>query len=179
MRHGTAILLVLSLGGHALHAQALVPGARVRITSRQYSLNGRVGKVLSERADTIVVRFNGLTTVHYRQVWADDTLTLARNAIDRFEVSGGSKRQTKQGALLGLGIGAGVGLIAGVASYKGCQPQDELQCAMELGPFGSALGGAMGGGVLGAAVGALVGTMLRTQEWVTVTPHGVGLAISF
>ena len=114
MRHGTAILLVLSLSGTALHAQVLVPGARVRITSRQNSLNSRVGQVVSERADTIVVRFNGLTTVHYRQVWADDTLTLARNAIDRFEVGGGSKRQTKDGALVGLGIGAGVGLIVGL-----------------------------------------------------------------
>ncbi len=174
MRHVTAILFVLSLGSHALHAQAVVPGARVRITSHQDSLISQVGEVLSERGDTIVVRFHGLNTVRYRQVWTDDTLTLARNTIDRLEVSGGSKRQTGHGAMLGLGLGAGVGFVVGIASAKECP---ELQCMFE--PAQTAMGGLIEGAILGAAVGALVGTMFHTDKWVTVTPHGAGLAISF
>jgi hypothetical protein len=105
MRHVTAILFVLSLSSHALHAQAVVPGARVRITSPQHSLNSRVGEVLSERGDTIVVRFHGLNTVRYRQVWTDDTLTLARNTIDRFEVSAGSNVRPGTGCLAGTSVG--------------------------------------------------------------------------
>jgi hypothetical protein len=126
------------------------------------------------------VHFNGLSTVQYRQVWVDDTLTIARSEIDRFEVGGGSKRQTAHGALLGLTIGAGAGLIVGLASYKGCEPRDSFACMLEPATAAaSGLQGAAVGGALGAVVGALFGAMSRTEKWVTVTPHGAGLSVSF
>ena len=179
MRHTAATLLVLSLGGHALHAQDVHPGAQVRITSQHYSLTERVGFVLSETGDSMVVRFKGIKTVQYRQVWADDTITIARNAIDRLEVSGPGNHQTKRGAIVGGAIGAGVGLFIGLASYKECQPKDSLQCVFDPGPTGSGFLGAVAGGAIGAVTGALLGSMGRANKWVTVTPHGAGLSIAF
>jgi hypothetical protein len=179
MRHVTAILFVLSLGSYALDAQAVIPGSRVKITSQRYALKDRVGLVLSGAGDSIVVQFKGLNTVHYRQVWADDTLTLARTEIDRFEVSGSSKSHTGHGALIGLSIGAAAGFMVGFASYKECA-SDSFGCiGAPVSASASGLTGAAPGGLLGAAVGALFGSLARTEKWVTVTPHSAGLSISF
>ena len=57
MRHVTAILFVLSLGSHTLHAQAVVPGARVRITSHQDSLISRVGEAEKIYTEGVTVKF--------------------------------------------------------------------------------------------------------------------------
>ena len=179
MRHTAATLLVLSLGGHALHAQDVHPGTQVRITSQHYSLSDRVGVLLSETGDSMVVRFTGIKTVQYRQVWADDTITIARNAVDRFEVSGRGGSQTKRGAIVGGAIGVGVGLFIGLASYKECQPANSLQCIFDPGPSGSGFVGAVAGGAIGAVTGAVIGSTIQANKWVTVTPHGVGLSIAF
>lgn len=183
MRHVTILLFLLSIGNHPVSAQTVTGGKRVRITSAHYALQGRVGRVLSETPETIVVRFHELRTVRFRDVFTDDTLTLARTAIDRLEVSGSAGHQTKRGALIGLGIGASVGFAIGYASYRVCDPQPGgwgLDCLFKpTSPGQSGMYGAARGALVGVVVGTVIGTMVRADRWVTVTPQGLGLAISF
>ncbi len=165
MRYAMAMLLGLSFGAsHVLHAQsALRSGQRVRITSSHYRLDSEVGHVISSTTDSLIVQLDRVRT--------EQTLALSLAALDRVDVSRGTRHRTQRGALIGLGVGAAVGLVVGFATYEECNPIPErplsdLVCFMA--PTSAAEQGVLGAatvGFIGAGIGAIVGSVIRWDKW--------------
>jgi hypothetical protein len=90
-----------------------------------------------------------------------DTLAFATGAIDRLEVSRGRRSNAGKGALLGLAIGAGAGLVFGaLASAEECSG---FGCT-EVGP-GEVVAVMALFGATGAGLGALIGAASHSERW--------------
>ena len=89
-------------------AQSLAPGTRVRVKSSQV-VAWIVGSYQGMRRDTLVVIEEG----EGAKVW-----TFNSSAVDRVEISagmqGGNRGPMTRWALIGAGIGGGIGLITAV-----------------------------------------------------------------
>ncbi len=116
-------------------------------------------------------------------------VSLARGAVVRLEVSRGRKRAVGQGALIGAGLGAIAGFVAGgyAASRSRSCGTPGLADVCYVDWYGRAFRGALIGGTIGGAVGAAVGYAVRTDRWEGVplsrahplVPRGAGLALTF
>lgn len=178
MKAPATMLTVLLLASHtAVAAQqvetpldALVKGARIRVSSPWDAKRKIVGTVADARADSVVVDtvdvfaqqrlFNPSPIVvdSYRLV------TLPTRGVDSVEVSMGRSR------VVGMLRGAAVGAVAGgtwaaLASLNG-----------QVSPtFGEFARGFASGAVLGMGVGIPLGYVYRVERWRLVTrPHFAG-----
>lgn len=159
---GFATVTLLSLaapGRAAAQAAHVAAGERVRITvtdSAAARLGGRRwdSRLLAASQDSIALD----TTL------ATGPLVIARGEIVKVERYAGRKAKTGKGALIGTGIGAGLGglgLAIGAASSS-CSGWD-LYCSEDAGAWG-ALGFA-GGALVGAGVGAILGSVVQGDSW--------------
>ena len=157
MRH-YVILVAASLAVPAL-AQTPVPGDPVRITAPSLGFEKEIGSLVRVSPDSLTYR---------RSAAPGDSLTIATSSITRLEIAFGNKQQRRigHGALVGLGIGAGLGLIAGVAD--GDPTCEKGGYCVNAGVSIAALG------ALGAAIGTIVGVFVKAPAWRQVDPAKIG-----
>ena len=171
--------LVATAASHAA-AQASafdVPemGARIRVSVNGASAN--TGTVLARSNDSIVVDWTGAGRG-----------TVAMNDLSKLEISSGQSRHVGRGALIGLGIGAAIGVLGALAFHdagndvrrQACAPGEALNCitGSVAGSYVSAAGTAMipAGMLLGAGLGALFGS-IETERWTESTTHQTGARV--
>lgn len=183
IRRCTALLALL-VTATALSAQerrSPVPatGSRVRFTVRGLS-SPVVGSFLSATADSIaLVRASA------------DTTTLARSAVNSFEVSSGVHHHVWRAIGWGAAGGVGAGAVLGAVTYSPCNETGFMACFMApTNRAQSALLGAAIGTVLGTVGGLLVGAVHRSEDWhhvsverlarvrVVPTAHSLGAQVS-
>ena len=139
-------------------SQSLSPGTRVRVTSNQM-VAPIVGSYQGMRRDTLVLIEDGTGA----KVWAFNAA-----AVQQVEVSvgmkGGNREPMIRWALIGAGIGAGIGLVTSVSLEN--QTGQRYNEAMS-----TILGAALGGGL-----GAFYGSRKLAEHWAPVPlPQRVGL----
>ncbi len=135
------------------------PGARVRVKAPPLQPDWVMGTVVGWESGSLVLE------PEKPDALGDTPLTLARDQITRLDVHRGSKSR----ALLGAGIGFGVGVgwtVLLLSSESLCNP--EQQC--DAGDW--ARGIAIFGGI-GAGLGALVGLLFKTDRWEAVPLEGI------
>ena len=118
-----------------------------------------------------------------------DSVRFATESAERVEVSDGWHSHARNGALVGLGVGAGTGLLLGLAaSAEECGEW----CVIEVGTGEIAAVTVMLGAV-GAGIGALIGSFSHGERWRQVDLHpseparlapiaragGLGIALRF
>jgi hypothetical protein len=132
-------------------------GATVRAKPTGPGARWVQGELVALTADSVTIR------VHK----GHDTVALATSTLARFQVSQGRSARTGKGALLGLGIGAGAGLLFGLAAAA-----DNCTgfCEINVGPEDVLALTALGGG-LGAGVGALIGAASHGERWQVAAPR--------
>jgi hypothetical protein len=126
----------------------LQPGARVRVKLMERNQWIR-GELLALGPDSLLLA----TETENR------LLVLGVPSIDRFQLSQGKRSHTGEGALLGLVVGVGAGLVVGL-SFK----EDGF---FDVGAGQIAGLTAMFGGI-GIGVGAATGALVRTDQWTDV-----------
>ena len=109
---------------------------------------------------------------------AGDTVTVARRAVGRAEVSRGSHSATLSGAALGVTVGGFVCGVLGAAAYRKptCDPPDSPFC-WDFGIGTNILVGAAFGAVVAGGLGALIGSQTRVDDWATAR-HLVGVRMT-
>ena len=152
----------------------VVPGAKVRIKAPSVSKRLLIGTIVTIDADTLVLRPIRHT------IW----LVIPLASVSKLAVSQGLKRKTLEGAVRGLLVGAGFGVLLGYA----VGPEENCSfifCSRGevAGLYGTFLG------TVGLVVGALAGTGMRTDKWERVPLGRIrlgllpqrrgGLALSF
>jgi hypothetical protein len=142
-------------------AQSLTLGTRVRVKSSQV-VAPIIGSYQGMRRDTVVVIEDGAGA----QVW-----TFTSSAVDQIEVSvgmkGGNRGPITRWALIGAGVGAGLGLVTAFTLESTSDSKYNLWLS----------------GILGAAVGSAFGAGYGYQKleehWAPVPlPVRVGIAPS-
>ncbi len=135
-------------------------GERVRVRTVSDSPGKVIGVLKTREPAYLVVHSEDATPTTI--AWAD---------ISRLEVSRGTKSNAGKGALIGGGVGAGIGVFAVVLTCAGDSPLVEDCGAAEV-----------AGGLLiasiGAGVGALIGMAARTEKWVDVPPDRWQIEVS-
>lgn len=151
-------------------AQSVALGTRVRVQSSQV-VAPIVGSYQGMRRDTLVVIEEGGGA----KVWGFNS-----SAVDRLEISagmkGGNKGPMTRWALIGAGIGGGIGLLTAVTLENSTDSY-----------YNEALS-ALLGAVMGAGFGAFYGSRKLTEHWTAVplpgrigvapSPHGLRIGLS-
>lgn len=161
-RFALCLVLVTCASISVAVAQRVVgPGDTVRV------------HLLSEvaRFDGVVLGVDG-SQVRVRGV--ADERTIERASVLGLRVLDGRRPATGRGAMIGLGLGAALGIVVGVV---GAADDDSLiDFGPEIIPLAAAF---MGGG--GAIIGGLVGSFMTRDRWVPATmpvaPTGEGAGI--
>ena len=151
------LLLAAAPSGGAAQAGPSVPvGARVRVQPTGPGARWVQGQLVALTSDSVTIRV-------YKR---GDTVALARGSLAQFQVSQGRFARTGKGALLGLNIGGGAGLLLGLAlAAQHCIGF----CEINVGPEDVLALTGLGGG-LGAGVGALIGAASPGERWQMVGP---------
>jgi hypothetical protein len=152
-------LFVATISPLAAQESPVEPGTRVRVKAPPLQPDWVRGTVVGWESGSLVLE------PEKPDVLGDTPLTLARDQITRLDVHRGSKSR----ALLGAGIGFGVGAALGFAACAGNTGSPCTNDAGEGSPAGFAL--ALGG--VGAGLGALVGLLFRTDRWEAVPLEGI------
>jgi hypothetical protein len=166
----------------------VAPGARVRVST---PAAGRiVGTLLRATTDSVVV-----------EVASGSSVAFPAGGISRLELSAGVQRHGWKGAGIGLLVGAGVGGVIGLATYRRTECDEPLldlfvcsfvdRTSREV----TVIADAAMVGTLGAVAGALIGHAAR-ESWVRVpllpegsrvglmtatrgSRHGIAVAVAF
>ncbi len=147
-------------------------GARVRVTTsppnpcpawntrclREIDSRRYVGTFVAWKGDTLVVETKG------------HTLALPLDSVTKLEVSQGQKRNTSEGALMGLLVGGVAGAVVAVAIYEECEP-----CFIDPATFPVAV--AMAGVLGGVVTGAIIGSLIETDRWQEVQLHRLRVSL--
>lgn len=124
----------------------LTAGARVRVTSPRHDLDRYVGTIVELHGDSVAVAGRQGT----RRIAFDDVTAL--------EVSTGTRTQVVRSGLIGLGAGAIVGVVVGLATYE--EPDFVFGSPASLSAFTGLLFGSVG-----MVAGGVVGAVQRTDRW--------------
>ncbi len=157
---------------------SIAPGDTVRVTAPSMDMDESVGTVAALETDTLTVQVEDRA----------DALYVPLADVTKLEVRRGQKSNAGKGALIGLGVGAVVGVTFG---FVACAAENGGSvCTNDVGessPFAFAAATGAYGAVLGTGIGALIGLAARTDRWETVpldrirvslTPHGLGVSAS-
>jgi hypothetical protein len=156
------VTLALPAGAAAQGPDSFAVGARVRVERPEVGAGWHEGKLVMLSPDSAAVEM----------AETSDTVAFPRDTVGRFEWSQGLHTRTGKSALLGLGIGAGAGLLVGIAaSVDSC-----TALCYEVGPA-EILGAAAILGGVGAGLGALIGSQSRGERWTPVAPPHAGAAV--
>ena len=135
--------------------QALVPGARLRVT-----LKGTPPTILVGTVDRVAG-----DTLHLRVPYRGQTVPLPLMTVASTEISRGRHSRAAKGALIGGGIGVAVGLLA----FDMADPNPDLRARWGI-LFG----------LMGAGTGALIGAQSRSEKWEMVPlPSLPAASVSF
>jgi hypothetical protein len=147
----------------------LPPGSRVRVTA---PATGRVvGTLLSATADSVRL-----------EVTDGSSLALSTTSLSALELSAGVRRNAWRGAGIGLLVGAGVGGVVGLATYRRAEcydnPIEGFFCDLvnRTSRSVTVVSDAALFGTAGAIVGAIVGQVGR-ERWVRVTLGRSGVRV--
>ncbi len=162
-----SLVLLLLAAPMALQGQesALEVGTRVRLVAPPYTEGPMIGSVVAVGDSGIALGTPGGTR-------GRGSLVIPREAIERLEVSLGTRPNT----LKGLEFGALGGVLLG-AGAMGLACSGEEACGEGSSAAERAALGAVVGAAVGAAVGGVVGTLVRTERWESVEgvrPDGEG-----
>lgn len=165
--------IVLSLFSSLAHLTAQEPpavrrGQRVRVTHHceaaadsvtaetRGRCGGNEGTVVAVTPDTL-------------SLWLGDAagteLALPIHSVNRLQVYWGRRSNTGKGALVGLVVAGGLGVIGG---WNMCEISDQ-GCQGTGDHIGGSLGMGLGMGLLGAGCGAIVGMMFSGDRWEEVS----------
>lgn len=174
-----SLLIVATLFASLEKLGAQEPGERVRLTVGGASSTRVTGLLVGKDADSFWVARAGRTP----------PVSVGRSAVVQLEVSRGQQRAVAHGALVGAGLGAIAGFVAGgtaASKSRSCAGFVDV-CYVDW--YGRAFRGGLIGGAIGGAVGAAVGYAVRTDRWegvplsrahsLTLAPRGAGLALTF
>ena len=153
-------LFVLALPAPpCVQAQAtdLAVDARVRVTAPRHHFNRDIATVTELRGDSIVLASRM------------GTRAVALGNVTRLDVSTGTRRNVRRGALIGLGVGALFGLTMTDEAMDDCS-DELLLCPIPATDGEMEVAGALVSGLAGAAIGAVVGAFVRTERWENRTP---------
>ena len=166
----------------------VAPGARVRVST---PAAGRiVGTLLRASTDSVIIG-----------VASGSSVAFPAAGVSQLELSAGVQRHGWKGAGIGLLVGAGVGGVIGLATYRRTECDEPILdlfvCSFvdRTSRDVTVIADAAMVGTLGAVAGALIGHAAR-ESWVrvplgregsrvgfvTATPgsrHGIGLAVAF
>jgi hypothetical protein len=150
-------LIAIAVGSTAtVSAQQLLrTGDRVRLTSHADRLEGVVTGLT---ADSVVVHYTKGTRSLAFGARAELTQAFARNDISSIQVARRGSSRAGKGALVGGGIGAGLGFMIGVLAAN------EESSYFEVGPGEVVAVTAILGGA-GALIGTVVGSMSHGTNW--------------
>jgi hypothetical protein len=130
-------------------------GSRIRVKPTGPGQSWLTGSLLELPGDSV-----WLLTSRPRK----DSVAVAINSLSAFERSHGVRSRPGKGAVIGLGTGAVLGFVLGLATFEECTGF----CVLDLDRAETAGLGALFGGLLGTGVGALFGATLREDRWVPV-----------
>jgi hypothetical protein len=155
-----AISLTVCAQGLAAQDPPLT-GSRVRVFLRA-TPQMAIGRLVSASADSI-----------WLDVGPEGTVGIGREEIGRAERFMGVRGNARQGALIGFGAGAALGVIIGSTAST----ED-----VDSGTFAVFFGLGLGAG--GALLGAVIGSSVRREHWVPITawdaqPDGGTLRLGF
>lgn len=137
-------------------APTIAPGTKVRAKATGAGPGWIEGDLVRVTSDTVVIR----------DPTVGDSARLAASSLTRFEVSRGRGSGTLRGGLLGFRIGAGAGVLLGMAALaESCSGF----CPAEVGPSEILAAAAIVGSV-GAGIGALIGSASRIERWQRIRP---------
>lgn len=170
------MLVAAALCGWLLPRPSLaqLAGQRIRVTTDSSPSRWLTGTLAGQDADSLRVEGAGGASV-----------SIARRAILRLEVSTGQRRAVEDGALQGADWGALVGAFVaarGMAKPCALHTAAAVVCGQTRIMAGSGIGAA-----IGALVGAAIGSLIRTERWerasfapphVALTPGGTGVTLS-
>jgi hypothetical protein len=121
-----------------------------------------------------VTRFEGwawrptATMLHFTPYDSSEALMVPLEGVVHLERYAGRRSKASKGAVWGTAIGAGLGLLAGMAStYDESTCGDGAFDCVYAGP--TLLGGAIGA-ASGALIGLGVGALIRKDRWVPIEP---------
>ena len=162
--------------GERMVAPSVEQDSRVRITAPSLGLSEAVGTVQEATDDALVVQFEFPRRVG----------TVDRSDITNMEVSIQRERRVLKGLGVGLLVGAGGGVVLGLASG------DDQAGFISFTAEEKAMMGAVALGLVGGVVGLIAGAAVRHDIWspavrpdvhVTVFPsvreHSAGLHVAF
>ena len=156
-----AMCLPLLAGAQsASSSQSRLPsGTRIRFEMRNGARHE--GRLVALSPDTL------------RATWLGATETaIPVSEVQKLEVMSGRRRRVTRSLLIGTGVGAALGTVAGAMTYKPCETTEFLGCFMEPKSRGeSAALGALLAGVTGLVVGGVVGLVPR-DRWERVRLDG-------
>jgi hypothetical protein len=164
-----ATFLVLLAGPSDTLSQEPAPveiGTRVRVKAEGEGQRWMVGKLLELRSDSVRLLTGTPPT---------DSVAVALDSLAGFELSRGQRSQAGRGALIGLGTGAVLGFIIGIATYEECSGF----CVFDPGRAGTGAVLAGLGGLFGLGVGALIGRGSHTDRWEPVSGQTIGVSVAF
>lgn len=134
----------------------LAPGARVRVQQGDQTV---IGTLVSLDSAGLLIATG-----------KSDTVMAPRASITAVEVSGGTKSRAGEGALVGLGVGAGTGILIGLAA-SGSDNGDFI----DFNPGEWAVGAGLIGAAIGTAFGALIGATQQSDKWQPTVLPTVGI----
>lgn len=173
MRRATIVIgVLLTLQSLKLAAQtpgAVMVGQRVRLTTDS---GPWIGTLVRQDSGGLTLQGPGLSD--------SSVVTVSVDRIRRIDVSLGRQSNAGKGAAIGFGVGATLGLVAGIA----CASSDSfLQCTT-----GDVVQATLGAGLMGAGVGALIGLASNSEHWepvstgsavrISLTPRRLGVRVS-
>ena len=151
-------------GGQAV-ADETAPGSsphRVRVTAPSFASKPIVGNLVGINDGTITIRGSG----------ASDVIVPAPT-VTRVEISRRASRK-RRGAVVGGLVGLGVGAVVGLAAGDDCGgPNAPTLVCIDRGS--TALAAGLTGGLVGAVIGALVAP---GERWDTVEKKGLRVSLS-
>ncbi len=139
--------------------------AKVRFKAPSFRKTRIVGEVVKMTRDTLFIRYAGRTFLH-----------VPMSSISNLEVSMGQRRNTGKGLVIGLGISAGLALMALVGSSQSGDPNsgslwaasNEVKAALSLYYLGIPL----------TAATTLIGAAIKSDKWVEMPPQRLNLSIA-
>lgn len=147
----------------------LQPGQRIQLTSADRASGRYEARIVSVGPDTVRMNRRGYATSDWR------TEDVPVSAITSLRVAAGNKSNVGRGALIGGGIGAGLGLILGAAAAaeeSTCRTETMFCFDMDFGP--EVIPVAMVSvGLIGAGIGALFGALNPGTRWLEVPVQGL------
>lgn len=159
---GVVLSLFWAVPLRAADTTFVQPGDRVRLQAPRISSSALVGTVTDLQRDTLALLGA-----------AGSTIAIPTADLERIAVSQGRKSNV----LLGLLIGAGVGVASSVGVTIWVCNADDDGCTS-----GQVVGGVLGLTAVGAGLGAGIGALIRTERWKEATipaappPVSLGLA---